>query len=151
VPDAAVVVGKYLGGILFMLAMLAPTLLYVPVLMSVSDPAPDLGPIGAGYLSLLLLGALYLSVGTLASTLTSSQTLAFIGTFLFLFLLHMLTSGGIALPPAVARVLAAASLRPRVEDFARGIIDSGHIVFFLTASAWFLVLAYISIQTRRWR
>ncbi len=151
VPDAAVILGKYLGGLLFMLAMLAPTLLYVPVLLSSSEPAPDLGPIAAGYLSLVLLGMLYLAVGTLASTLTSSQTLSFIGTFLFLFLLHLLTSGGIALPPAVASLLALASLRPRVEDFARGIVDTAHGAFFLTASAWFLVLAYISVQTRRWR
>ena len=151
VPDSAVVLGKYLGGLLFMLAMLGPTLLYIPVLLAVSDPVPDLGPIGAGYLSLVLLGMLYLSVGTLASTLTSSQTLAFIGTFLFLFLLHMLTSGGIALPAGLARVLAAASLRPRVEDFARGIIDTSHIAFFLLGSAWFLVLAYVAVQTRRWR
>lgn len=151
VPDVAVIVGKYLGGLLFVLAMLGPTLLYIPVLLAVSDPAPDLGPIVAGYLSLVLLGMLYLAVGTLASTLTSSQTLAFIGTFLFLFLLHLLTSGGIALPAGIARVLAEASLRPRIEDFARGIIDSSHVVFFLAASAWFLVLAYASVQTRRWR
>ena len=151
VPDAAVVLGKYLGGLLFMLAMLAPTLLYVPVLLVISDPPPDPGPIAAGYLCLLLLGMLYLSVGTLASTLTSSQTLAFIGTFLFLFLLHLLTGGGIAVPPKLAGFFAAASLRPRVEDFARGIIDTAHIVFFVTVSAWFLVLAYVSVQTRRWR
>lgn len=151
VPDAAVIAGKYLGSVLFMLAMLGPTLLYVPVLLAVSDPAPDLGPIAAGYLSLILLGMLYLAVGTLASTLTSSQTLAFIGTFLFLFLLHLLTGGSIALPAGVARVLGAASLRPRVEDFARGVIDTAHIAFFLSVSAWFLVLAYMSVQTRRWR
>ena len=151
VPDAAVILGKYLGSLLFMLAMLGPTLLYIPILLAVSDPAPDLGPIAAGYLSLVLLGMLYLSVGTLASTLTSSQTLAFIGTFLFLFLLHLLTSGSIALPATIARILAEASLRPRIEDFARGIIDTSHIAFFLTTSAWFLVLAYVSVQTRRWR
>jgi ABC-2 type transport system permease protein len=151
VSDFAIVLGKYLGAVLFMLAMFLPTLLYVPILLWVSDPRPDLGPIVAGYLSLVMLGMLYLAVGTLASTLTSSQTLAFVGTFLFLFLAHILTGGGIAMPPGVARVLALASLRPRVEDFARGIIDTAHIAFFLTVSAWFLVVAYASIQTRRWR
>jgi gliding motility-associated transport system permease protein len=151
VPDLVVILGKYLGGVLFLLVMLAPTLVYVPILVAVSDPRPDLGPVAAGYLSLVLLGMLYLSVGTLASTLTSSQTLAFVGTFLFLFLLHLLTAGTIALPAPVARALELASLRPRVEDFARGIVDTAHIAYFLTVSAWFVVLAYVSIQTRRWR
>jgi ABC-2 type transport system permease protein len=151
VTDLAIIAGKFGGALLFMLAMIAPTLLYVPILIWASDPAPDLGPVAAGYLSLMLLGMLYLGVGTLASTLTSSQTLAFIGTFLFLFLVHMVTGASLSMPAAVAKVLAVAALRPRVEDFARGIIDTAHIAFFLTATAWFLVLAYISIQSRRWR
>ena len=151
VADAAVVAGKYLGAVLFLGAMLAPTLMYVAVLFAVSDPAPDPGPIAAGYLSLMLVGMLYLAVGTLASALTSNQTLAFVGTFLFLFLLQLLTSGTIALPPAVATLLAHAALRPRLADFAKGVIDTSHLVFFLTASAWFLVLAYVAVQTRRWR
>ena len=65
VADAAVVAGKYLGAVLFLGAMLAPTLVYVAVLFAVSDPAPDPGPIAAGYLSLMLVGMLYLAVGTL--------------------------------------------------------------------------------------
>jgi ABC-2 type transport system permease protein len=151
VTDVAVVVGKYVGGVLFLVAMLAPTLVYVAILYAISDPAPDPGPIAAGYLSLLLVGMLYLAIGTLASSLTSNQTLAFVGTFLSLFLLQLLTSGTIALPPAVAALLAHAAMRPRLSDFAKGVIDTSHVVFFLTVSAWFLVLAYVSVQTRRWR
>lgn len=149
--DGAVIIGKYLGGVLFVLAMLAPTLLYAATLFFVSDPRPDAGPIGAGYLSLLLVAMLYLAVGTVVSTLTSNQTLAFMGTFLFLFLVQLLTSGSIALPAAVAAALSYASLRPRLEDFARGIIDTSHVVFFLSAVAWFLVVAYVALQIRRWR
>src|SRR5690606_34488077 len=144
-------IGKYLGGVLFLLAMFAPTLLYVATLFAVSDPRPDLGPILAGYLSLTLVAAVYLAVGLLISTLTSNQTLAYVGTFLFLFLLQMLTGGGFALPAFLARVLSYASFRPRLEDFARGVIDTSHIVFFLSTAAWFLLAAYISLQTRRWR
>jgi UDP-N-acetylmuramyl pentapeptide phosphotransferase/UDP-N-acetylglucosamine-1-phosphate transferase len=113
--------------------------------------ASGIAAIAAGYLSLLLVAMLYLSVGTLVSTLTSNQTLAFIGTFLFLFLVQLLTGGSIALPHAVATALAYVSTRPRLEDFGRGIIDTSHIVFFLSIAAWFLVVAYVSLQTRRWR
>ena len=151
VGDLSIVAGKYLGGALFLGAMLAPTILYPITLLLVSDPKPDPGPILAGYLSLVLLGLLYLAVGTLASALTSNQTLAFLATFLFLLMTLLITSDAVALPPAVARWAGYVSLAPRLADFAKGVIDTSHIVFFVAASAWFLVLTYVALQTRRWR
>jgi ABC-2 type transport system permease protein len=152
VGDASIVAGKYLGACLFLATMLAPTLVYAGILMSVADPRPDPGPMLAGYLSLLLLGMLYLAVGTLISALTSNQTLAFLGTFLFL-LLALLATGELAgrLPPQTARILVRLGLGGRMEDFARGVVDSAHVVFFLSVSAWFLVLALIAVESRRWR
>lgn len=152
VADAAIVLGKYVGACCFLVAMLAPTLLYAGVLFGVADPRPDPGPILAGYLSLLLLGMLYLAVGTLASALTANQTLAFLGTFLFL-LIALLATGDLAgrLPPGLGRVMVRLGIATRVEDFARGVIDTSHVVFFLASSAWFLVLAYVAVQSRRWR
>jgi ABC-2 type transport system permease protein len=149
--DLSIVLGKYLGAALFMAAMLLPTLVYPGILMAVSDPRPDPGPILAGYLSLALLGLLYLAVGTLASALTSNQTLAFLLTLLFLLVLMLVGSDVIALPRSLAPVGAAIAIGPRLADFAKGVIDSAHIVFFLSISAWFLVLALVALEMRRWR
>lgn len=152
VGDASIVAGKYLGACLFLLTMLAPTLVYAGVLWAVSDPAPDPGPLLSGYLSLVLLGMLYLAVGTLVSALTANQTLAFLGTFLFLLIALLLTGEMAArLPGSIGQVLIRLGLGSRLEDFARGVIDSAHVVFFLTASAWFLVLAFVAVESRRWR
>jgi ABC-2 type transport system permease protein len=151
VSDISIVLGKYLGAAMFLAALLAPTLLYAVALFFVSDPQPDPGPILAGYLSLILLGLLYLAVGTLASALTANQTLAFIGTLLFLLLMLLLTGDIIRTPAPFDRLVAFIAIGPRLTDFARGVIDTGHIVFFLTASAWFLILAYLALETRRWR
>jgi ABC-2 type transport system permease protein len=149
--DGAIILGKFLGALAFVLALLAPTLLLVAALFAISDPAPDPGPIAAGYLSLALLAAPYLSVGLLVSTMTSNQTLAFVGTFVFLALTQIVAGGAVELPRRVAQLVGFISLRPRIEDFAKGVIDTGHVVFFLTVTAWFLVLAYVSLQMRRWR
>ncbi len=152
VSDAAVIAGKYLGACAFLVLMFVPTLIHVVILVSLSDPRPDAGPIVAGYLSLALVGALYLSVGLLVSSLTANQTLAFLAT-LFLLLL-IVTAGLVSLErvPAWARpVLGAVSIRARLDDFAKGVIDTSHIVFFLGASAWFVTLAALCLQSRRWR
>ncbi len=153
ITDAAIVLGKYLGAAAFLVALHLPTLVYPAILMSISDPAADPGPIAAGYLSLLLLGLLYLSVGTLTSALTSNQVLAFIGTLLLLIIVQLVTSEGVAtkLPEPAGRFLMRLSIPERLDDFAKGVIDSGHVVFFVSVSAWFLVLAFVALESRRWR
>jgi ABC-2 type transport system permease protein len=104
-----------------------------------------------------LLGSLYLSFGMLLSSLTSNQTLAFVSTFLLLVLYRVGTSdrvigsGLVPIPASVARVLASLSPGPRLEDFARGVIDLGHVIFFLSVSAWLLVLTFVALEMRRWR
>jgi ABC-2 type transport system permease protein len=151
VSDAAIILGKYLGAMLFMGAMLAPTLLHAATLFMVGDPRPDPGPIIAGYVSLVLLGGLYLAVGMLFSSLTANQTLAFLGTFLFLLMALLVTSEMINIPPRLAPAVRAIAVGPKLNDFAKGVIDTGHVVFFVATSGYFLVLAYVSLQTRRWR
>jgi ABC-2 type transport system permease protein len=151
VPDLCIVLGKYIGAALFLGAMLVPTVAYTGVLMAVSDPRPDLGPIIAGYLSLALLGLMYLAVGLLASAITANQTLAFLMTLLFLLVVMLIGSDVIALPRALAPVAGTLAIGPRLADFAKGVIDTGHIVFFLSISAWFLVLTLVTLEMRRWR
>lgn len=153
VTDAAIVVGKYAGAAAFLVALHLPTLVYPAVLAWASDPPADPGPIAAGYLSLLLLGMLYLAVGTLASALTANQVLAFIGTLLVLLLAQLVTSDRVAgrMPEPVARVVLRLALAERLDDFAKGLVDSVHVVFFLSASAFFLVLAVVALASRRWR
>lgn len=150
IAEAAVVVGKYVGAVMFLLTLLAPTLLYVVLLSSISRP--DLGPIIAGYVGVVLLGMLYLAVGCLASSLTSSQTLAFLGAFFALFIFEVLALVvAPEAPEAIRKFLYSLSVNQRMGDFARGLIDTGHVVYFIAASAWFLALASIVMETRRWR
>lgn len=151
VGDASIVLGKFTGAAMFLGTMVAPTLVYAVILMIVSDPRPDPGPMVAGYMSLVLLGLLYLAVGTLASALTANQTLAFLGTFLFLLLYTLVTSDLVGLPRGVARIAAQLSMGPKLLDFAKGVIDTAHVVFFLSGVGLFLMLAYVAVQVRRWR
>ena len=148
--EVQVVGGKFLAAIGFLLTTLAPTLVYVVVLDRLAHP--DLGPIVSGYLGVALLGALYLSVGTLVSSLTSSQTLAFLGT-LFWLLGSEIAFVRLALiaPAPLDSLMGSLSPNLRVVDLARGLIDSAHLGFFLSGIAFFLGLAALSLRVRRWR
>lgn len=150
VADGVLVVGKYLASVLFVVTMLLPTLAFVGVLVWLSRP--DYGPIISGYSGLLLLAMLYLAVGALASACTNSQTLAFLGT-LFVLLLLDLVPGQIApqFPEQISKIVFAMSPSLRASDFYRGLIDTSHIAFFVAGTVWFLMLATVVLQVRRWR
>ncbi|MCC6678342.1 MAG: ABC transporter permease subunit [Phycisphaerales bacterium] len=152
VTDLAVVLGKFGGAAAFLIAMLAPTLVHVGLLAAFSEPRPDLGPIVAGYLSVLLLGMMFLAAGAFFSSLTSNQTLAFLASLFFLlFLLMVSLLGGYEAPVWLQGPLRTLAIAPRLTDFAKGVIDVSHVVFFLTLTGWFLVLTYLSLGSRRWR
>lgn len=148
--DWAVACGKYLGSIMFLALMLLPSLAYPIVIAMVSSPMPDPGPIVAGYLMLMLVGSLYLAIGLLASSTTSSQTLAFLGTMMALVLFMVLTS---TLAPnagsKLAPVLQKLSVINRAGELGKGIIDSSTIFFFIIASAWMLALTAGVLESRR--
>jgi len=152
VGDLASVAGKYAAAVLFLVVMLGSSWVYVGVLVLVAGGPVDLGPVWAGYLSLVLTGCLYLSIGTLISTLTSSQTLAFLGSFLAM--LGVLMGPGLAgprLPDPMGSWVLELAIGPRVRDLAKGVIDPRHAVYFLSVSAWFVLGAYVSLNSRRWR
>src|SRR5580700_7081323 len=74
ISETDVVLGKFLGALAFFGVLLAPTLLYVVILRVYSDV--DLGPIFSGYLGIVLVGAMFISVGLFCSSLTRSQVVA---------------------------------------------------------------------------
>lgn len=142
--------GKYLGALAFFATMLAPTLVYVGVLEMVADP--DYGPLMAGYAGLLLVGMLYLAVGLVISTFTQSQVVALLATFFFFIALHVLgTQAADRAGPGLGRFLRSFSIAPRIGDFAKGVIELRHVVFFIAWSVFALGVGAISLESRRWR
>ena len=140
VTDAQVILGKYLGALVLYLAMMLCTLQYPIILMKVSTP--DKGPMLSGYLGLFLLGALYLAVGLVASTLTKNQIVAAIGGFATLLSLWLIswmgTSGSSSF---ISEVLRQLSFIWRYENFAKGLIDTRDILYFVSLIGFCLLLS----------
>ena len=149
VRDWEVVVGKYVASLAFLLATLAMTSYYTILLFVFANPDP--GPIYSGYLGLALYGGAALSVGLLCSTLTSNQIVAAVvamGILLALFFADLASAniGGTA-----STVIGELSIRSHFDDFDRGVIDSKHIVYYLSVIAFFLFLSIRALESRRWR
>jgi len=150
VKDFEVILGKFCGAVVFFGAILAPTLLYA--VMVVGYGGADIGPIFTGYLGLLLLGGLYIAVGTFASTLTRNQVVSAVLAFLIISAFTFLLWGvSMRVTGSWQVVLQTLNLYERYSDFSRGLMDLRHVVFFLTGTAFMLFLAVKVLESRRWR
>lgn len=150
VSESAIVLGKYLGALGVLAILLLPSIGFALLLARVADRPPELGPLVAGYLSLLLPAMFYLSLGTLCSSLTSNQTLAYVSTLVVLLAILLASAlGPTVTPERFAPALAWIGLDVRIQDFARGLIDLRHFVFFLSVSIVPLGISIAILRLRR--
>ena len=148
VRDNEVIVGKFLGSLGILTAMLALTFYYPLLLMWFGDP--DWGPIATGYLGLFLLGGASLAVGLFASSLTSNQIVAAVVAGGVLFALWFVGMAADLLPEAMGEVIGYLSLSSHFPDFMRGMIDTRGIIYYLSITVLFLFLAIRSLENSRW-
>jgi ABC-2 type transport system permease protein len=146
--DFQIVLGKFLGALALYIAMLALTSLHMAILFFFGDP--EWKPLLAGYVGMLLLGASFISFGLLFSSLTRNQIVAgflTFGTFLFLWLIEYAESWA---GPASGFVTYL-SMTKHLEEFAKGVVDSRDVVYYLSFAAFGLFLSKQSLESLRWR
>jgi gliding motility-associated transport system permease protein len=149
VRDIEVVLGKFLAALGIFSLMLALTL-YYPLLLALFGQ-PDPGPIFSGYVGILLLGAVFLSIGLFSSSLTSNQIVAFVlGSALVLSFWFIGQAGGLTGDKA-DRIFQMISVSTYFPAFARGVIDSNALIYYLSIMCVFLFLTLRSLESRRWR
>ena len=148
VSDAEIVLGKFFGAVGFMLATLLLTLIYPLALGLLGDP--DNGVVWGGYVGLFLLGSAFLSIGIMASSWTRSQIVAYIiGAVICSLFLYVNKILG-AFWEGAKRVAEYTSFESHFGNFARGVIDTRDVVFFVSMIAFCLVIATFSLNSRRW-
>ena len=149
VRDWEVILGKYFASLVFLLFLLALTSYYVVLLLVFASPDP--GPIYSGYLGLVLYGMATLAVGILTSTLTSNQIIAAVVGTGILVVLYATAFISEVVTGIWANVFTQLGFTSHFNDFDSGIIDSTHIVYFITVTALFLFLSIRALESRRWR
>lgn len=151
ITELQVVLGKYCAALAFYTFLWVPTLLYAVILQSYD--AVDWGPVAAGYLGLLGIGAFFLAVGTFASSLTRSQIVAAVtalAAYFFLLLLPTLMEPSV-LDPGVRAILEHLNLWNHLSEMSRGIVDTRHLVYYLTGTVFFLFLSARALAANKWR
>lgn len=149
VTSEALVFGKFLAALALLVLGLLFTLGLPAVAASYGDL--DVGPVIGGYLGAALLGAAFLSIGLVCSSLVQDQFVALVlgwSTCLVTMLPGMPFWEGLVGRPA-ADALRQFGFGARFESIARGLIDFRDVAFYGSVTAFFLVLNATLVRGRR--
>ncbi len=149
------VLAKFAGAMAFYMVLWLPVFAYAFIQHRLCPPGvagfPDLGALAGGAVGTVLVGAVYIAVGLLMSSLTSNQIVAAIGGFALLFgeTLGFTILAYSATNPLMRLVGQYYSSFAHLMDFARGIIDSRIVVLYVAYAAWFLFATVKVVEGKR--
>lgn len=145
-----IVAGKFVSVFLVFLSLLGLTSLVPTVLMLFSDF--DWNPIWTGYLGMMLLGALFISVGLLASAITENQIVAAFLSFGMLLLIWLVSGLGALLgDTSLGQIISYVSFMDHYDRLVRGLIDTKDLVYFFSSLVFMLFLTHRVVESTRWK
>lgn len=149
ISDTAVVLGKFFAALRFFITLWFPTFAYVFVLTHYMNV--DMGPIVTGYIGTFLVGAVFISVGIFASSLTKNQLVA--GVVSFFILMCFFSLGFLAYfidTPILRECISYFSFIDHFgNSFAVGVIDTRNIIFYVSFTAITLYLTVLVLGSRK--
>jgi ABC-2 type transport system permease protein len=159
VSDLQVVLAKFAGTLTFFAITWLPSIGYMVFLQRFIDsPSTAWEPraMTTTFFGIVLIGSLYIAMGCFASALTKSQLIAAavsyaVGLTLFLLSMRMRSLVPIAASGWQAKVFAHISMVEHMEDFARGVIDTTPVIYYLSLTAFFVFLTFKVVESRRWK
>jgi gliding motility-associated transport system permease protein len=149
VTDFQIIMGKFLGALALYGVMLAVTAIHILLLFKFGTP--EWKPIVTAYLGLLLLGGCFIALGLLISSLTSNQIVAGMVTFAVFLLLWVITWIGSFSGPTVDKLTTYLSIIDHWDDFGKGVIDTTHVIYYVSFITFGLFLTAKSVDSERWR
>ncbi|NCO42268.1 MAG: hypothetical protein COZ06_27085 [Armatimonadetes bacterium CG_4_10_14_3_um_filter_66_18] len=123
--------------------------LAVPLVMN--QGSGDMAAPIAAYIGLLLVGACFLAIGLLASSLTDNQFVAGVLGFGALLMLWIIGWAKDRMTGVWADVVSFVSVLVHFQDFPDGVIDTKDVIYFVSFVILCLFFAVRAVESRKWR
>jgi ABC-2 type transport system permease protein len=150
IAEWQIVLGKWLA-VMGMVALFIALTAHMPAMIFVNGKV-SLAQIGVGYLGMLLYGAAVSAVGVFASSIVRSQLLAAVISGAIVIFLVLLWLGSQVSEGGFAELAAYAAIWDKhYQPFQKGLVGLNHVVYYLSITWLFLMLATRSLQRRRWQ
>lgn len=151
IRDEAIVLGKFLGNVVFLALALLLSCTVPFVVMYAGNP--DVGIILSSYFGALLLGSSYIAVGMWLSAFTDNQIVAFLMAIVAVFFFYIIGEAFVLqkVPSFLAGFFDQLGLGTHYESMTRGVVDSRDLIYFISFIGFFLFLNVRYITSRRFR
>src|SRR4051794_32897279 len=147
--DWEIILGKFFGAMALYCVMLLVSLVHILLLFMYGRP--EWKPIVSAYVGLVLFGGCFIAIGLFISTLTKNQIVSFMVTFAAFLFLWVINWIGSFSGPTVDAITKYLSIVDHFDDFGKGVIDTTHVIYYLSFITFGLFLTAKSVDTERWR
>lgn len=151
IRDWELVIGKWLGGFLFLFSLITVTWIYPIILNVLVEPGIDQGILLTGYLGLILLSSAIVAIGVAISSFFEKQIVAAFITYGVILLLWFVRVPAQSAEGLGVTILNNINIISHYINFYRGVIDLSDTVYYLSVTAFGIFLGTMSVEMRRWR
>jgi ABC-2 type transport system permease protein len=152
VRDSEFIIGKWLGGFLFILTLIVVSLVYPIILNNLVTPGIDQRVMLSAYLGLILISASFLSIGVGVSAVFSNQIASFFVTMIIFVFLWWLVGFPAGMVPVGGNVFSYLDMKTHFYDSLNiGVINLGDLVYYISLTALGLFTGTTAVEMRRWR
>lgn len=155
ITDLSIVLGKFFAGLVLVGFSLLPTLLYYWTVSTLGSPPGNIdgGAVAGSYFGLIMLAAVFISIGIFSSSLTNNQIVSFVIAVFLCFLCYFGFTFISKLPIFVGTLDAMVQklgIEYHYYSISRGLVDTRDLIYFVSASALFVFLTLFSLERRKW-
>src|SRR5579875_2417879 len=147
-----IVTGKFFGSLVVAIIALIPTLVYYFTINHLaSTTGIDSGAAGGSYLGLLLLTAVFVSIGICVSSFTTNSVVAFIITLIASLLFYIGFDKLSELPflsNGADYYVKLIGIDYHYQSIKRGVIDTRDVVYFISLIVFFLLITKQNLERR---
>jgi ABC-2 type transport system permease protein len=142
--DLQIILGKFLGAMALYTVLVLLSFLYILLLFLYGNP--NARPLLAHALGLFLFGGALLSLGMWISTFTKNQIIAGVVAFALFLLLYVFDWVNAYSTSTAGRVMSYMALTTHFDNFAKGVIDSSDVVYYLSVIVVGIFLTARSVE-----
>jgi len=147
--DPQIVIGKFLGTMGLIAMMLLVTVPHILLLYLYSTP--EWKTLLISYLGYFLMAGCFVAVGLFISSMTRNQIIAGVTTFGVFLMLWVIDWAASFAGPRSKAIYEYLSITGHFDDFTRGVLDTRHLVYYLSFITFGLFLTVRSVDSERWR
>ena len=150
IKDIEFILGKFFAALSLIALGLVITFVHLFTLINVGTSI-DYGSILTGYLGILLLGAVYASIGTFASSVTDNQVISFIISVFIVLVFFLMDKVIFFMPSYIQGLIQYISVDFHLSNMSRGVIDTRNLIYFISLITFFLFMTTRILEMRKWK